>query len=139
MSAGSGIRHSEYNHDPAAPVHFLQIWITPDRTGLAPSYEQKAIATDRRLALIGGPEGGDGAVVIHQDARLWRAAPAAGQSVDVALAPGRHAWVQVTRGKAAVNEVALATGDGAAISGETALVIAAQAGATTELLVFDLA
>ena len=86
---------------------------------------------DRRLTLMGGPEEGDGAVVIQQEQRrLWRAAPAARESVDVALAPGRHAWVQVTRGKAAVNEVALATGDGAAISGETALVIAAQPRAT---------
>jgi hypothetical protein len=138
MSAGSGIRHSEYNHEPAAPVHFLQIWITPDRAGLPPGYEQKAIATDRRLALIGGPDGGDGAVVIHQDARLWRAAPAPGKPVEVALAPGRYAWVQATRGAATVNGVALAAGDGAAVSGETALAIAAEAGAA-ELLVFDLA
>ena len=138
MSAGSGIRHSEYNHEPAAPVHFLQIWITPDRTGLPPGYEQKAIATEKPLALIGAPEGGDGTVVIHQDARLWRAAPAPGEPVEMILAPGRHAWVQATRGAATVNGVALAAGDGAAISGETALAIAAEAGAA-ELLVFDLA
>ncbi len=138
MSAGTGIRHSEYNHEPAEPVHFLQIWITPDRAGLAPSYEQKAIVTDRPLALIGGTEGGDGAVVIHQDARLWRAAPAPGKSVEVALAPGRHGWVQATRGSATVNGVALAAGDGAVVSGETTLAITAEAGAA-ELLVFDLA
>lgn len=141
MSAGTGIRHSEYNASQDAPVHFLQIWIVPEKRGIEPSYEQKALPPvaegESRLDLIGAPEGGDDAVLIHQDVRLYRAILAAGGALGVPIAPGRHAWVQVARGIAEIEGGELREGDGLAVSDVTELKLSSAIGA--ELLVFDLA
>ncbi|HEU5319545.1 MAG TPA: pirin family protein [Methylomirabilota bacterium] len=139
MSAGRGVRHSEYNPSPAEPVHFYQIWIEPAATGFPPSYEQKAFTDAERhgrLRLVASPDGGDGSVTIHQDARLYAALLDPGQAVAHALAPGRHAWVQVARGSVTVNGHALATSDGAALSAEPTVTLAATQPA--EVLLFDL-
>lgn len=139
MSAGTGVRHSEYNASRDAPVHFLQIWIRPDRAGHAPSYEQRAFpAAERRggLRLLASPDGADGSLTIHQDVRVLGALLAAGQEATLALAPGRHAWVQVAGGEVDVNGTSLAAGDGAALSDEPQVSLRARADA--EVLVFDL-
>jgi quercetin 2,3-dioxygenase len=139
MSAGTGVRHSEFNASDSAPVHFLQIWIEPARAGIEPGYEQKAFAeADKRgrLRLVASPDGADGSVTIHQDARLYATVLAPGQSVVHRLAPGRHAWVQVTRGTLTVAGEPLAQGDGAAISDEATVSIVGETDA--EALVFDL-
>jgi len=135
MSAGQGIRHSEFNHSKNEPVHFLQIWILPNVQGVQPSYEQKRIALDGKLRLVASPDGRDGSVTIHQDARVY-AARLNGAEVSHALAPGRRAWLQVARGTARVNGTTLQAGDGAGIEGETALRLAADGSA--EVLLFDL-
>ena len=140
MSAGTGIAHSEYNPSATAPVHFLQIWIMPQQRGMAPSYEQKRIAeADKRgrLSLAAGPERENGAVTIHQDARLYLATLAPGQTVIHDIAKGRHAWVQIARGAAMLNGDLLKEGDGAAISDEAR--ISLEATGDCEFLVFDLA
>lgn len=139
MSAGSGIRHSEYNHSEDAPVHFLQIWILPDAQGMEPSYEQKTIRTENargKLALIGSPAGGDGAVTIHQDVALYLARLGDGERVEHRIADGRLAWVQVTRGSVTVNGQALSAGDGAAISDESEVSLVGAGDA--EVLLFDM-
>jgi redox-sensitive bicupin YhaK (pirin superfamily) len=141
MSAGTGVVHSERNASASEPVHFLQIWIEPDRRGLPPSYEQKRVldgAARNELRLIASPDGRDGSLTIHQDARLYAATLDAGASVALPVAPGRRAWVHVARGEATVNGQRLGPGDGAAAEGETQLEVAAAAGAS-EVLVFDLA
>jgi len=142
MSAGSGIRHSEFNASMTEPVHFLQIWVQPDRNGLPPSYEQRAMPAlngEARLDLIGSSDGRDGAVTIHQDMALYRASLPAGDEITLNLAPGRHAWVQVIRGAADVNGVGLNLGDGLAASEETTLRVTGREAATqAELLIFDL-
>jgi len=139
MSAGTGVTHSEWNHSKTEFVHFLQIWILPERRGIAPSYEQKTIPeseTQNRLRLVASPDGRDGSVTIHQDAQLHVARLDAGQELSQALAAGRHAWVQVARGAVELNGTALAAGDGAAVSDERALAI--RAGEDAEILLFDL-
>ena len=138
MSAGTGVRHSEYNPDPVEPAHFLQIWILPDRRGLPPSYEQKNFASDRRdrLRLIAAPGGRDGAVTIHQDAELYAGLLAPEGRVTHELEPGRYAWVQLVRGELTLNGTSLAAGDGAAVSDESKLEIAARV--ASEVLLFDL-
>jgi redox-sensitive bicupin YhaK (pirin superfamily) len=139
MSAGTGVTHSEWNHSKTEHVHFLQIWILPERRGITPSYEQKTIPegeTQNRLRLVASPDGRDGSVTLHQDARIHVARLEAGQAITQALAAGRHAWVQVARGAVELNGTALAQGDGAAVSDEQALAIRARDDA--ELLVFDL-
>ncbi len=140
MSAGTGIRHSEFNPSPDDPVHLLQIWILPAQRGSEPGYEQISIGsgpTNGELQLIASPQGGAGAVRIGQDAKLFRGKLGAGSSVSHALAPSRHAYVQVVRGAVHANGSALSAGDGAAVSGEPVLSIAAKEDA--EFLVFDLA
>jgi hypothetical protein len=140
MSAGTGIRHSEFNHSKTEPVHFLQIWIIPGREGIAPRYEQKNFADAEkrgRLRLVGSPDGRDGSVVIHQNVELFAALLSAGDKVAHALQPGRKGWVQIVRGAADMNGVDLANGDGASIENEPGLSLTA-AVAGTELLVFDL-
>ena len=137
MSAGTGIRHSEYNASQTAPVHLLQIWIEPGRQGLAPAYQQAALpplSGGPQLDLIGGPDGG--AVAIHQDVRLWRAIVPAGDSLSVPLARNRKAWVQLIKGSGTLNGIAISAGDGIAALEETGLVIAASS--PIEALVFDL-
>src|SRR5262245_61012893 len=105
MSAGTGVRHSEYNASKSEPVHLLQIWIVPARPGIEPSYEQKAIGVpDGELVQVAGPaNSSDGGVVIHQDAKLFSCRLAKGVSLRHSLAAGRHGWLQVARGAVRVN------------------------------------
>jgi len=140
MTAGTGITHSEFNPSEGEPVHLCQIWLRPEREGLEPSYERKAFPEDRRhnrLRLVASPDGGDGSLAIRQDARLYLATLDDGREVAHALAPGRHAWVQVLRGSVALNVAALSAGDGAALSDEPGLAV--RADGPSEVLVFDLA
>lgn len=140
MSAGTGIRHSEFNASADKPVHLLQIWIAPERDGLPPSYEQKALPEPdgtARLDLIGAREADAGAVTIHQDTRLYRALVPAGRSLEVPLAEGRHSWVQLVKGKGRVNDAAVQAGDGVAASEQPGLTLSAEE--DIEALVFDLA
>ena len=139
MSAGTGVRHSEFNGSPTEPVHFLQIWIEPAVSGIAPGYEQKTFPEAEklgRLRLVASPDGADGSLTIHQDVRVYATRLPAGGEVVLRLAPGRHAWVQVARGAVTVTGQRLAHGDGVAISGQTELPIVADVDA--ELLLFDL-
>ena len=139
MSAGSGVRHSEYNPSRAEATHFLQIWIEPAVKGIAPSYEQTHIAAAEkrgRLCLIASPDGGDGAVKIHQDARLYAAVLDDSDAVTHALARGRRAYVHVVRGTVQVNSALLGTGDAAKITAAPAIVLDHGSGA--EILLFDL-
>ena len=139
MSAGSGVVHSEYNRSSVEPVRFLQIWIVPEEHGVAPSYEQKAFpAAERRgrLRLVASPDGSDGSVTVHQDVRLYAALLAAGEHVEHQVAPGRHAWIQVARGKVRVGDSELGEGDGAAISRPASVDLAGLDDA--EVLLFDL-
>jgi redox-sensitive bicupin YhaK (pirin superfamily) len=139
MSAGTGIRHSEFNHSKSEPVHFLQIWILPQASGIAPGYEQKNFAPeelDGRLRLVAAPDGRDGAVTIHQDALLYATRLGGNDSVTHALVPGRRAYAQVARGKVTVNGEQLSAGDGARIENESAVKLTANGSA--EVLLFDL-
>ena len=139
MTAGTGVRHSERNPSPSEGLHFLQIWILPERSGLAPGYEQKAFPAAERLDKlreIASPDARAGSLTIHQDVRVFVASWSGEERVDHALAPDRHAWVQVARGSLEVNGRPLEAGDGAAISGEKRVELAGTKGA--EALVFDL-
>ena len=139
MSAGTGIRHSEFNASRSDPVHLLQIWILPDTVGLPPSYEQRALpaAAHGGLALVASPNGRDGSVTVHQDVGVFAGQLAPGKTVSHSLAAGRHAWVHVARGSTSVNGQPLQAGDSAAISGESE--VALRADAPAEVLLFDLA
>jgi hypothetical protein len=140
MSAGTGITHSEFNHSQDERVHLLQIWILPERQGLKPGYEQKAFTEDERrgtLCLVASGDGSQGSVTVHQDMRLYASLLDAGTTVEHALAPGRHAWVQVARGAVALDDQPLVAGDGAAVSGATSIRLTGRSAA--EVLVFDLA
>jgi redox-sensitive bicupin YhaK (pirin superfamily) len=140
MSAGTGVTHSEFNTSRDEPVHFLQVWLLPERRGLRPGYEQKRFApADRpgRLCLVAARDGRDGALTIHLDADVHAAVLAAGGSVTHALAAGRGAWLQVARGQVRLNGLELAAGDGAAVEDEPALLV--EAVAPSEILLFDLA
>jgi redox-sensitive bicupin YhaK (pirin superfamily) len=142
MSAGTGVRHSEFNGSERDPVHFLQIWMVPDRAGHAASYEQRTYPEAERrgrLRLIASPDGADGSTTLHQDARVFACLLEPGEGVSRDLAPGRHAWVQVARGEVALNGIPLRAGDGAAVSEERALAITGAGPVTAEVLVFDLA
>jgi len=140
MSAGTGIQHSEFNHSKSDPVHFLQIWLLPNRQGLAPRYDQKAFPVSEkrgRLRLVASPDGGDGSILIHQDVAIYDASLARGEKVAHAFANGRKAWVQVVRGRVDLNGRAARAGDGVALEAEPALSITALED-DTELMVFDL-
>ena len=140
MSAGTGVTHSEYNGSEKEPVHLLQIWILPEKRGIAPGYEEKKFPADEkrgRLRLIASRDAAEGSVTIHQDARVYASLLDAGQTVRHPLAPGRGAWLHLVSGAATVNGTTLVTGDGAAIENESALEI--RAGEPSELLLFDLA
>ena len=140
MSAGSGITHSEYNASAKEPVHFLQIWILPDRTGIPPGYAQKPLGLDAargKLVLAAGPDGSGAAVILHQDARIYAARLDAGATVSHDPRPGRGVWLQVARGMVALNDTEMREGDGAAIEGEPRIAIEALSAA--EILLFDLA
>jgi redox-sensitive bicupin YhaK (pirin superfamily) len=139
MSAGTGVRHSEFNASKVEPVHFLQIWILPKTPGIAPGYEQKHFAPAEltgQLRVIASPDGRDGSVTIHQDAFLYATKLADEASVTHQLAPGRRAYIHVARGNVALNGTALAAGDGARIEQEPSLTLAQ--GQAAEVLVFDL-
>jgi redox-sensitive bicupin YhaK (pirin superfamily) len=140
MSAGTGVTHSEFNGSEKKPVHLLQIWILPEKRGIAPGYEEKKFPADEkrgRLRLIASRDAAEGSVTIQQDARVYASLLDAGQTVRHPLAPGRGAWLHLVSGAATVNGTTLVTGDGAAIENEGALEI--RAGEPTELLLFDLA
>lgn len=139
MSAGTGVTHSEYNESRDQTVHFLQIWIIPERHGVAPSYEQRAFSEDEkrdRLRLVASRDGREGSLILHQDVDVYLTALTAGARVSHSLASGRHAWVQVVRGGAELNGLALAAGDGAAVTDEKLIEVGAIEPA--EVLVFDL-
>ena len=139
MSAGRGVMHSEYNPSRAEPVHFLQIWIEPNVRGIEPGYEQTRFepAEKRgRLRLIASPDGADGSVTIHQDARVYAGLFDGGESAELVLPTGRRAYVHVARGSAQVNGQALSAGDALRLADEAAVRI--QGGDAAELLVFDL-
>ncbi len=140
MSAGTGITHSEFNPSDVEPVHLYQIWLFPERNGIEPGYEQKRFPKEgrqNRLQLVASRTAEDGSLLIHQDARIYLADLDAGRQLEVELAPGRYAWLQVLRGRVTVNGIELGTSDGAAVSDETVLSIAADDAA--ELMLFDLA
>ena len=140
MSAGSGIRHSEYNHAQKEQTHFLQIWIEPNVRGIAPGYEEKRFESAEkrgRLRLVASPDGADGSVLIHQDARLYVGLFSGAEAATLDLAPGRRAYVHVARGSVSVNGIALETGDALKVSEEAAVALAD--GKDAEVLVFDLA
>ena len=140
MSAGTGVMHSEFNASRSEPVHFLQIWLLPERRGIAPGYEQKHFPPEQRagqLRLIASPDAAEGSLRIHQDARVYTTLLGKGQSVTQALAPGRHAWVQVARGQVRIGDAVLSAGDGAALSDERSVTLTADE--ASEVLLFDLA
>lgn len=138
MSAGTGIQHSEFNASQQDPVHFLQIWILPERKGIAPGYEQKTFALDetKGLLLVASRDGRNGAVTVHQDVDLYAGRLAAGDVVKHVLRDQRVGWLQVARGEIALNGLNLGAGDGAAVEKETELFI--QARAAAEVLLFDM-
>jgi redox-sensitive bicupin YhaK (pirin superfamily) len=138
MTAGTGVRHSEMNNSDEE-VHFLQIWILPERKGLTPGYEQKEFPLAERqgrFRLVVSPEGQDGSLKVNQDLRLYSTVLGKGEKAEYTLAPGRHAWLQVARGAGTLNGVALEAGDGVAISEESRLELSATE--PLEALLFDL-
>src|SRR5215471_1257328 len=140
MTAGTGISHSEFNGSKTMPVHFLQIWIVPDKNGLKPGYEQRSFPPGERrgrLRLIASIDGSNGSVTIHQDVKVHDGLFAPGEKVSYRLDRDRHAWVQVIKGSVAINGTPLHGSDGAAISEEALLDIEAKDEA--EILLFDLA
>jgi len=140
MTAGTGVTHSEFNPSDEESVHLLQIWIFPNRRGLAPGYEQKTFhRADKTgvLRLVASPDGRDGSLTINQDALLYASVLEQGKRITVAVEPGRHLWVQVARGGIRLNEHELRAGDGAAVSDERQIELLATE--TCEVLVFDLA
>lgn len=140
MSAGTGVRHSEFNHAPESVTHFLQIWIEPDQAGIAPGYEQKSFAdADKRgrLCLVASRDGAQGSVTIHADARLYAGLFDGAESAELALDPARKAYVFLVRGSLSVNGEPLQAGDAALLADEALLRL--EQGADAEVLVFDLA
>jgi redox-sensitive bicupin YhaK (pirin superfamily) len=139
MSAGTGVTHSEFNPSATEELHFLQIWFLPEALRLAPGYEQKHFgAADKRgrLRLIATHGGEDGAVLIHQDARIYAGLFDGAERADLRVADGRRAWLQVARGRIAVGETVLAEGDAAYASGPAQLSL--HSGTDAEVLLFDL-
>jgi quercetin 2,3-dioxygenase len=139
MSAGRGVQHSEFNHAEGETTHFLQIWIEPNVTGIAPSYEQKSFTDAEKqgvLRLVASPDGAQDSVLIHADAKLYSGLFDGAQAAELALDPKRKAYVQVVRGQLEVNGAALESGDAALLEGESR--IALGHGKDAEVLVFDL-
>jgi len=140
MTAGTGIRHSEFNPSATEPVHLYQIWLLPERERLTPSYSQKAFdeaEKTNRWRLVASPDGRDGSLTIHQDARLYLASLTAAQELRHEIGKGRHAWLQVLRGDVTANGTKLTAGDAVAVSDEAE--IAVRAPEAAEVLLFDLA
>ncbi|MCW5830783.1 MAG: pirin family protein [Deltaproteobacteria bacterium] len=141
MTAGTGIRHSEFNASESERCRLLQIWILPERGGLEPGYEQTAFPPESRrgkLRLIASRDGREGSVTVHQDVSLYASLLDRGQKAELALAPGRHGWVQVAKGSVTLNGTRLDHGDGAALADETRLALEGVGDGTAEILVFDL-
>ena len=139
MSAGTGVSHSEFNPSAEKPVHFLQIWIEPNQRGVKPSYEQQTFSVEQkraRLRLIASPDGADGSVRIHQDARVYASVLEGDDAVTYALPAGRSAYVHVARGSVQLNGTALTAGDGAKINAEKEIRLSNGDGA--EVLLFDM-
>jgi hypothetical protein len=140
MSAGSGVRHSEFNHAPEQITHFLQLWIEPNERGVAPGYEQKRFddyAKQGRLCLVASPDGAQGSVSLHADARLYAGLFHGAERAKLNLDPTRKAYVHLVRGALTVNGEALHTGDALALSDESCIEL--DSGDHAEVLVFDLA
>ena len=139
MSAGTGIRHSEYNHSQSEGAHFLQIWIMPDQEGLEPSYEQRQVPdADKQgqFTLIASPNPSGNAVKVHQDVQLYAGVLGADDHAELTIEEGRLAWVQIARGSVTLNGQRLEQGDGAALRDETTLIF--EDGDDAEILVFDM-
>jgi redox-sensitive bicupin YhaK (pirin superfamily) len=140
MRAGTGVTHSEYNHSPSDPLHFLQIWILPDTRGLAPAYAEAVIDADaaaRDRVLLASRDGRDGSMHVQQDVDLWLLRPPAGAERVLPLAAGRHVWVHLAQGSVTLDGRPLLEGDGAAVTGERELRL--RGGERAEVMVFDLA
>jgi redox-sensitive bicupin YhaK (pirin superfamily) len=138
MSAGTGIRHGEFNPSATEPVYLYQIWLLPSHKGLTPSYEQRTFSEAEKqgkLLLVASPEQ-DGSLMIHQDARVYLSALRTGEQMTHELQPGRHAWLQVLRGSVEIDGQTHATSDGAAVSDESDLTI--HAAQPSEVMLFDL-
>lgn len=141
MSAGTGIAHSEFNASSTQPVHFLQIWLIPNQTGLEPSYEQKHFSLKEKqgiLKLVASPDGRENSVTIHQDAYLYVAVLQEGDVVNHAINPHRSVWLQMAKGSGEIEDQTFLAGDGAAITQESQLTVTATSD-ETEILLFDLA
>ncbi|HKD90393.1 MAG TPA: pirin family protein [Terriglobales bacterium] len=141
MSAGTGVRHSEYNASESEPVHLLQIWILPDRQGIKPEYEQQPLdreAARGQFVQVAGPHGDGGALTIHQDAKLYATVLDKGESAQHRFDQGRYGWVQVARGAVNLNGTMLRAGDGAAVANEPEITLTGADG-QGEALLFDLA
>jgi redox-sensitive bicupin YhaK (pirin superfamily) len=139
MSAGTGVTHSEFNHAKDQTTHFLQIWIEPNVMEVAPSYEQKTIPQNNKqgkLCLVASPQGGDNAVKIHADAKMYAGLFNAGESTTLSLNPSRKGYVHLIKGELVVNDITLQGGDALFIEGENELVI--KGGNNAEVLIFDL-
>jgi len=139
MSAGRGVRHSEFNHSNEKPVHFLQIWIQPNELGIDPGYEQRYFAENEkrgRLRLVASPDGADGSVRIRQDARLYAGLFDGVERGTLVVAAGRRIYVHVARGMVTANGETLAAGDALKLTGTATLALSD--GADAEVLVFDL-
>ena len=141
MSAGTGVRHSEFNASDINPVHFLQIWIMPEQTGLQPSYEEKNFSSKTRqdkLTLVGSQDGRDNSVTIHQDINLYLGSLDESDRLAYQINENRAVWVQAVKGEVKLNDRLLQAGDGAAITDETEIEIAGHS-KDSEILVFDMA
>ena len=139
MSAGTGVRHSEFNHSQSELVHFLQIWLLPEKSGMPPSYAERRFSDEEkrgRLRLVASRDGREGSVIVHQDVGLYAALLAPDDAVAHQLKAGRRVWVQVARGSVTVNDATLAAGDGASIVDEDEIAIRGIVDA--EILLFDM-
>ena len=140
MTAGTGITHSEFNASATEPLHFLQIWVLPEKRGLEPGYEQRAFPLDEKrgeLVLVASRDGHEDSLTVHQDLRVYAGRLAAGDAAGHRILPARHVWVQAARGAVSVDDVSLEEGDGAAVNEEAHVEIRALTDA--EVLLFDLA
>lgn len=142
MTAGTGVRHSEFNPSQMAPAHFYQIWLLPERAGLPPGYEEKrrsemTAGSDKVLRLVASRDGRDGSLTVHQDANIFLAAFDTNGSVEHIVADARHVWIQVLRGNTRINDEQLTAGDGVAVSEAKDVTIHGESGA--EIMLFDLA
>jgi len=140
MSAGTGVTHSEFNASPDTTLHLYQIWLLPERDGIAPGYEERRgvlLEPSEKLTLVASRDAREGSLTIHQDVSIYLGRIAVNVTVDQALAPGRHAWLQVLKGSVTLNDIDLDRADGAAISGQSLVRITALSDA--EIMLFDLA